>query len=142
MCHTECPDGDAELGSMSSPGERCPAVLAAVPAGKLAAGAAVTAPVRMRREGPRGREEVGLLGTVCWPCREPGLAGGQELVLGHWSAALALSLLGDSSNPLTRDTATLTDSGSLCSHKSAANALDKSPSKGGAHYLSNLTGTG
>jgi len=25
----------------------------------------------------RGRR-VGLLGTVCWPCREPGLAGGQE----------------------------------------------------------------
>ena len=34
-CHTECSDGAAQLGSASSPGERCPAVLPAVPAGKL-----------------------------------------------------------------------------------------------------------
>jgi len=101
--HTEYPDGAAELGSASSPGERCPAVLAAAPAGNPAAGAAVTARGRISTEGPRVREEVGLLDTVCWPCREPGLAGGQELLLGHWSAALASSLLGDSQNPLTRD---------------------------------------
>ena len=49
------------------------------------------------------REEAGLVDTVCWPYREPGLAGGQELLLGHWSAALTSSLLADSQNPLTWD---------------------------------------
>ena len=142
--HTECPDGAADLDSETGPGERCPAVLVAVPAGNLAAGAAVTARGRMRREGPRVREESWAPGhsvlalqrtrAYWWP-------GGLELLLGHWSAALKKSLLGDSRNPLPRDTANPTDSGSLCSQNSPADASDKSPSKGGAHYHGNVTGS-
>jgi len=117
-------------------------VLAAVPAGNLAPGAAVTARGGMRREGPRVREESWAPGhsvlalqttRACW------WPGGLELLLGHWSAALKKSLLGDSRNPLPRDTANPTDSGSLCSQKSPA--LDKSPSKGGAHYHGHVTGS-
>ena len=83
--------------------------------------------------------------TVCWPYREPGLAGGQELLLGHWSAALTSSLLGDSQNPLTRDREATPSPLILdaFAHPSPpAESTDKSPSKGGAHYLGNVTGAG
>jgi len=117
-------------------------VLVAVPAGNLEAEAAVTAWGRMRREGPRVREESWAPGhsvlalqrtRACW------WPGGLEMLLGHWSAALKKSFLGDSRNPLPRDTANPTDSGSLRSQKSPAS--DKSPSKEGAHYHSNVTGS-
>lgn len=54
----------------------------------------------MREEGwGRGHSVLALEGTrACWR------PGGLELLLGHWSAALTSPLLGDSRNPLTRDT--------------------------------------
>jgi len=125
--------------------ERYLAVLAAVPAGNLEGAAAVTAWGRMRREGPRVRKESWAPGhsvlalqrtRACW------WPGGLELLLGHFSAALKKSLLRDSRNPVPRDTANPTDSGSLCSLKAPADASDRRPSKGGAHYHGNVTGSG
>lgn len=45
------------------------------------------------------------MGTVCRPYREPGLAGGQKAgaAAGTLECSPFWSLLGDSSNPLTRD---------------------------------------
>ena len=64
-CHAEHPDGASWLSTASSSGKRCPAVLSAVPAGKLEAGAAVSAGQRVRAEGPQG--EGG--GLASWaPC--------------------------------------------------------------------------
>ena len=81
-------------------------MLVAVPAGKLEAGAAVTAWWRMRREGAQG--EGGGLGS--WAqCAGP--TENQGLLVARRAGAAAgtlecspfWSLLGDSSNPLTRD---------------------------------------
>ena len=67
----------------------------------LVAEAAVTAWGRMRREGPQG--EGGGLGSgaqCAGPTENRGLLlARRKMLLGHWSAALALSLLGDSRNP-------------------------------------------
>ena len=86
-CHAEHRDGAAWLSSARSSGERCPAVLAAVPAGKLEAGAAFSAGQRMRAEGPQG-EGGGLGSWALQRTRARWWPGGLELLLGHWSAAL------------------------------------------------------
>ena len=81
------------------------------------------------------------MGTVCClPLQRSGACwrpGGLELLLGHWRAALASSLHGDSRNPLTREgeaapAPLILDA--FCLHKSPADATGKGPSKGGAHY--------
>lgn len=85
------------------------------------------------------------MGTARWLDREPGLAGGQE----HWSCCWDTGVppsdnpcsgtAGTHSHQGERGHASPADSGSFCSFKSPADAMDKSHSKGGAHYHSNVT---
>ena len=91
---TERPEGAAWLSSSSGPGQTWPALLTAVPAAQVAAVPAVPAWQKMSREGPPAGGG-GLMGTECWPHREPGtcwwpgaleLLLGLKLLLGHWSA--------------------------------------------------------
>lgn len=65
-------------------------MLSAVPAGKLATGAAATGGGRMRAEGPQGdRGGLASEGHCACPAENQGslvCPGGLELLLGHWSA--------------------------------------------------------
>lgn len=67
------------------------------------------------------------MGTISWPYRKPGLAGGQEGWSCCWdtSDALGSSLLGHSRNPLTRDSKAMP--ASLILHPFARTSLPPVP---------------
>lgn len=79
------------------------------------------------------------MGTACWLYRETGLAGSQEGWSCRWDtgAAFTSSPLGDSRNPLTRDSEATPAPLVLDAFAHSSPLLmpqTTAPGKGGAHY--------